>query len=76
MVFVWIESGTFQMGSSTTEAERNDNETLHIVILNQGFWLGKHAITQGQWEQVMGCNPSHFKEGGENCPVESIYQLG
>jgi formylglycine-generating enzyme required for sulfatase activity len=29
--------------------------------------LGKHEVTQSQWEKVMGSNPSHFK--GANRPV-------
>lgn len=37
----------------------------------QSFWLGKHAVTQAQWEAVMGNNPSRFKAGGDY-PVEGV----
>lgn len=33
------------------------------VQLTRGFWLGKFPVTQGQWEAVMGSNPSHFLQG-------------
>jgi formylglycine-generating enzyme required for sulfatase activity len=29
-------------------------------------------VTQGQWESVMADNPSDFKDGGSDCPVEQV----
>ena len=43
---------------------------LHRVTLTKGFWMGRHEVTQRQWESVMDCNPSHFK--GRNLPVEKV----
>ena len=58
MEFVWIEPGTFAMGSPESEPGRNPEEgPLHEVILSRGYWLGKYEITQGQWEAVMGTKP-------------------
>ncbi len=42
----------------------------HEIRLN-GFRMGKYPITQGQYEAVMGNNPSHFK-GNARCPVENV----
>ncbi|HWG45533.1 MAG TPA: SUMF1/EgtB/PvdO family nonheme iron enzyme [Gemmataceae bacterium] len=70
MTFAWIPPGTFLMGSPASEADRHDDETPHRVTLTRGFRLGIHAVTQGQWQAVMGDNPSHFK--GDDRPVEQV----
>ena len=48
MVFVWIDPGTFTMGSSQLGAEG----VPHDVTITQGFWLGRYEITREQWEQL------------------------
>jgi uncharacterized protein (TIGR02996 family) len=70
MTLAWISPGTFLMGSPPEEPERFEDETLHEVTLPQGFYLGIHAVTQAQWQAVMGDNPSHFK--GKKRPVEQV----
>lgn len=56
--FVWIEPGTFKMGSLASEENREPEEgPRHDVTLSQGFYLGIYEITQGQWEAVMGEKP-------------------
>jgi formylglycine-generating enzyme required for sulfatase activity len=57
---VWINAGTFIMGSPGTEPDRYSNETQHSVTLTQGFYMGKYQVTQAQYEMVMGSNPSGF----------------
>jgi formylglycine-generating enzyme required for sulfatase activity len=57
---VWIPCGTFVMGSPTSEAERYSDETQHTVTLTQGFYMGKYAVTQGEYLALMGSNPSYF----------------
>ena len=58
MSFVWIEPGTFTMGSPSSEPGRHGREgPQHEVTITQGFWLGQYEITQGQWEAVMGTTP-------------------
>ncbi len=69
---VWIAHGSFAMGSPFSEAGRLDNETQHLVTLTRGYWLGKYEVTQGQWQAVMGNNPSKFKNAGSNAPVEQV----
>jgi formylglycine-generating enzyme required for sulfatase activity/serine/threonine protein kinase len=70
MEFVWVPGGCFQMGSPASEASRNDDETQHEVCVD-GFWMGKTEVTQGQWQKIMGNNPSNFKNG-DNYPVEKV----
>ena len=36
-----------------------------------GFWMGRCPVTQGQWQSVMGHNPSHFALGS-SYPVERV----
>jgi formylglycine-generating enzyme required for sulfatase activity len=77
---VSIPTGSFQMGSPETEADSSSNERpVHTVTLS-AFKMGKYEVTQGQWESVMGNNPSYFSENpddeGENgwkkLPVEQV----
>ncbi|MDP6527051.1 MAG: SUMF1/EgtB/PvdO family nonheme iron enzyme, partial [Kiritimatiellia bacterium] len=72
MELVWIEPGSFMMGSPSGEDGRDDDEKQHRVTLTKGFWMGKYEVTQAQWQQVMGSNPSHFKNAGQKAPVESV----
>lgn len=69
---VWIGPGEFTMGSPTSERGRYKDETQHRVVLTKGYWLGKYEVTQGQWEAVMGSNPSRFKNAGRDAPVEQV----
>ena len=60
---VWIEPGTFQMGSPSSEAGQYTNEgPVHRVRISEGFWMGKYEVTQGQWEGVMGTRPWSGKD--------------
>jgi len=58
MEFVWIEAGTFTMGSPSSETGRDSDEgPTHEVTISRGFYLGRYEVTQGQWEAVMGTTP-------------------
>ena len=58
MEFVWIEPGTFVMGSPSSEPGRwLDEGPQHHVTISQGFYLGRHEISQAQWTRVMGTTP-------------------
>ena len=59
--FVWIPAGSFTMGSPTSEAGRWTDEEQHTVTLTKGFYMGKYAVTQGQYLAVVGSNPSRFQ---------------
>jgi len=78
----WIPSGWFIMGSPPDERdvdedeedeeddEDEEDEAQHEVILSKGFFMAETVCTQGQWEAVMGNNPSGFK--GQQLPVEQV----
>jgi len=72
MKFVYIKPGSFMMGSPSSEQGREYDERQHRVTLTQGFKMQTTEVTQGQWREVMGSNPSHFKNCGDNCPVENV----
>lgn len=72
MVFVRIPAGRFPMGSPPEEPGHQANERRHEVILSRSFYLGAYEVTQGQWRQVMGSNPSQFPSCGPDCPVETV----
>ena len=72
MEFMWIEAGRFMMGSPEDEEGRFADELQHEVRISEGFWMGKYEVTQGEWEAVMGANPSDFKNCGPRCPVDSV----
>ena len=71
MEFVWVPAGEFQMGSTSKEAE-DDEQLITRVRISRGFFLGKYEVTQGQWQAVMGSNPSFVKQCGPDCPVEGV----
>ena len=51
---VWIEGGSFSMGSPAGEAGRFDNEGLPRTVTLGGFHMMTHPVTRGQWAAVMG----------------------
>jgi formylglycine-generating enzyme required for sulfatase activity len=54
------------------EGGRQSVERQHVVTLTQAFYMQTTEVTQGQWVQVMGSNPSHFTSCGSDCPVEMV----
>ncbi len=57
---VFIQPGTFRMGSPISEALRGLAEVLHLVTISRGFWMEKFLVTQGDYLAVVGSNPSYF----------------
>lgn len=84
MEFMLIPAGDFMMGSTPAEIDhvvqsfgefirrRVEREMpQHRVQISQPFYLGKYEVTQAQWQEVMGNNPSYFT-GDPNRPVERV----
>jgi formylglycine-generating enzyme required for sulfatase activity len=60
-----IPPGKFRMGSPPGEKHRSKDEgPLHEVEITRPFYLGVFPVTQGQWQAVMGSDPSYFSATG------------
>lgn len=57
--YCWCPPGKLKMGFEGTD-----------VTLTQGFWMGKYPVTQEEFNEVMGYNPSGFR--GPSLPAESV----
>ncbi len=71
-----VPPDTFTMGCSPYDAGTcSDNEDpTHQVTLTKAFYLGKTEVTQKQWQDKMGYNPSYFQNISESPsrPVEQV----
>ena len=85
LVVVRIPAGTFRMGTDQVLTAddhwkpcqkcppRNDVERpAHQVTISKDFWMGQFPVTQQQWQEVMGSNPSDFRGAGPDAPVEQV----
>ena len=81
MKLVLIPPGEFQMGSPkeliAEELKANgddqwykphlpDEGPQHRVRITRPFWLGVTDVTQGEYQRVMGANPSEFSATGQH----------
>jgi uncharacterized protein (TIGR02996 family) len=74
MEFVRIPAGSFLMGAAPGEPGAHPDEgPQHPVTLTRPFWLGRFAVTQQQYHEVMNANPSSFQ--GQLRPVEQVSYL-
>jgi formylglycine-generating enzyme required for sulfatase activity len=67
---VEIEAGTFKMGSPDAEVGSFPSEVQHEVTLASDFVIGRYEITQAEFEQFVGYNPSRFV--GSDLPVDTV----
>lgn len=83
IVMVSLPAGSFEMGydyrKSGSASDRvakyyPDEQPVHTVTLS-AFQIGATEITQGQYEKVMGENPS-FRAGDDNLPVTDVGATG
>jgi formylglycine-generating enzyme required for sulfatase activity len=71
MEFVLLPSGTFVMGGDPVSEQADENETpRHEVTFSSALYICKFTVTQSQWQEIMGTNPSHFI--GPERPVEMV----
>ena len=60
-----IPKGEFKMGSPRGERNRYSNEDRKPVEISKAFEIMETEVTQKQWFQVTGRNPSFFKRWGD-----------
>jgi formylglycine-generating enzyme required for sulfatase activity len=75
LTMVTIPAGSFLMGSPADEVWRRDNEGPQHPVDLDGFWISQAPITQAQWREVMGSNPSSFsgnRADRDRRPVERV----
>jgi formylglycine-generating enzyme required for sulfatase activity len=59
MKFVSLPKGTFYMGWNGEKGSAKKTE------ITEDFEIAIHTVTQGQWQEVMGKNPSYFSRDGD-----------
>ncbi len=67
-----IPAGRFQMGSPAGEGHDEECPD-HEVRITKPFYLGIHEVTQGQYQAVMGRNPSRIKGSGHLPVVDASW---
>ncbi|MCL2061400.1 MAG: SUMF1/EgtB/PvdO family nonheme iron enzyme [Firmicutes bacterium] len=68
-----VAAGTFRMGATAEQAEKaeQNERPAHNVTLTRDYYIGIYPVTQRQWVQVMGNNPSAV-QGDDLRPVECV----
>ncbi len=72
-----VPPGTFQMGcvmGSNSNPCMDTELPVHLVTLTEAFYLGRFEVTQAQWTERMGSNPSSFQAHADSFsrPVDSV----
>jgi len=71
MKLVLIPAGKFTMGSPRTEKDRSNDETpRREVTISKPFYMSVYEVTQAQYQQVMGTNPSNVTD--KTHPVDRV----
>ncbi len=81
ITFVWVPAGSFYMGTTKSPSELatiyggspslyTSEYPQHLVTISKGFWMSQTEITQKQWTDIMGYNPSNNK--GDTLPVDNL----
>ncbi len=65
MTFVRLPKGTFYMGWGSDLRDPTKITKGKKTEIKEDFEIAVHDVTQGQWQAVMGENPSNFSRLGE-----------
>lgn len=70
MKMVFVKGGMFAMGDIWGDGE-SDEKPVHNVTVSD-FYIGKYEVTQAQWQEIMGSNPSYFDYNSDKHPVDNV----
>ncbi len=65
MSFVLIPAGEFERARDGEVDSSADEQPRHRVQISRDFLVGQHEVTQSQYQEVTGKNPSWFSPQGE-----------
>jgi formylglycine-generating enzyme required for sulfatase activity len=69
--FVLVEGGCFLMGDNFGDGEIHELPVHEVCV--DSFYIGIYPVTQGQWEMLMGRDPSYVTTcDAEDCPVVRV----
>jgi formylglycine-generating enzyme required for sulfatase activity len=68
---VAVQGGTYTMGCTNEQQDCYDSEKPAHGVTLSNFYIGRYEVTQQQWREIMGNNPSNF-ENCDQCPVEHV----
>ena len=71
MAFSYVCAGTFTMGCTGQGEDCDSNEDTHDVNLTTSYWIGTYEVTQQEFEDRLGYQPS-ANDGCDDCPVEEV----
>lgn len=70
---VVIHPKSFKMGSDDTQnVGANTEAPVHDVVLKYVYAMWSKEISQDEFREMMGYNPSYFQQCGKDCPVENV----
>ena len=67
---IFVEGGSFLMGSYSTDSEASISETPQHEVRLGSFYMGETLVTQALWESVIGKNRSCWQN--DSLPVEMV----
>ena len=68
---VRIPPGEFDLGSPAEEQGHQSNEEpARRIRITKPFYLGRYEVTQGQYQAIMGVNPSEFT--GDDLAIDQL----
>ena len=72
MEFLWVEPGSFQMGSPESETFHERNEHPVPVTIRRGFWMARTEVTQAQFAAIMGAHRNRWSDPSGRKPADSV----